>query len=151
MCVLQGGKSGSLLEQDLLNVYFSNRTMYLAHGYNIWAKILNQYMVPGAFFDSQALVDKVVKPRVHCIHGNLWSSNDGYNYNFPVQTRELWLSFWQPAARRILDEAPAGSAESCVVRFTKKCVECDRLGEEVLQKQCWMLCAAPEKEIRGKG
>lgn len=143
-----GGKSGSLLEQDLLNIYFSNRTMLFAHGYNIWAKVLNRYMIPGEFFDSQELVDKVVKSRVHCIHGNLWSPNDGYNYNFPAETRNLWLSYWKPAARQLLHKTPPSANESCINEFVKKCVNCDRADAS---EQCWLLCAAPEKEIRGKG
>jgi lipopolysaccharide biosynthesis glycosyltransferase len=98
---ITGGKAGSLLEQDLLNIYFITRVTYLAPGYNIWAKKLDTFMVPGAFYETQEEVDKFVSPRVHVIHGNLWSVSDGYGYNFPLEMRLLWLKYFKSAVHKI--------------------------------------------------
>lgn len=96
-----GGKPGSLLEQDLLNIYFITRTTYLAPGYNIWAKKLNTFMIPGAFYETQKEVEKYVSPRVHVIHGNLWAASDGYGYNFPIEMRLLWYNFYKIATEKV--------------------------------------------------
>ena len=145
-------RSYSLMEQDLLNIYFITRTTYLAPGYNMWATLLGGMLVPGQFYATQAEVDRFVKPRVHAIHGTLWSKSDGYAHAFVPQTRRLWARFWEGAAAKAqlvaLEDTHQCAAISSRVR---KCTECnstgttrgDRSAEEgplPPLEECWLDC-----------
>ena len=140
-----GGKKGSLLEQDLLNVYFSSRITFLAPGYNTWAVDLKNKMVPGKLYETQAEVDKYVMSRLHVIHGNLWQATDGYTNIFPLETRRLWLDVWVATARKVVaaaDSAGGGASggDSCFLKETRKCVACDNATSDLDKLSCWFSC-----------
>eukprot|EP00614_Pseudopedinella_elastica_P017686 CAMPEP_0172652164 /NCGR_PEP_ID=MMETSP1068-20121228/243180_1 /TAXON_ID=35684 /ORGANISM="Pseudopedinella elastica, Strain CCMP716" /LENGTH=397 /DNA_ID=CAMNT_0013466571 /DNA_START=470 /DNA_END=1663 /DNA_ORIENTATION=- len=132
----------SLMEQDLLNFYFITRTTYLAPGYNMWATLLGKMLLPGGFYETQAEVDKFVEPRVHAIHGNLWSPSDGYGHKFTPQLRNMWASFWMDAARKLSQTAAANKNSCTVATKIGACLSCDQKAKTDDERlECWLECS----------
>ena len=156
-----GGKSGSLLEQDLLNAYFWNRTTFLAPGFNSWANmIIKGLLVPGQYFQTQAEIDKYVFSRLYVLHGPLWQVTDGYKHTYDLSVRALWSKAWRRTAPRILQQQRqqlvrdavlpqgpaattpgrgAGSDGHCLVVATERCMRCDGVAGSNVDA-CWLGC-----------